>query len=207
MNVVLFGANGRVGSLVCSELLSRGHKVRAFVHGSLELSHENLTVFKGDIYDTDSVLRALDGMDVVVSALGSWGTARKDILGTAMAAIIPAMKANGQSRIISLTGTAAHKPHEKIGLSAAVDRILLKCIDRKVLHDGELHLRLLSESSLDWTVLRSPIMNNKGDSRYVLNEVLTLPFATINRKAVALAMVDIVEQDTWHKSAPCIHRP
>ena len=33
MKVVVFGASGKVGQKVVAELLSRGHEVRAFIHG------------------------------------------------------------------------------------------------------------------------------------------------------------------------------
>ena len=207
MKIVLFGANGRVGRLVLEELLARGHEVRAFVHGDIDTQHPKLEIVTGDIYQINKIIEAIEGMDVIMSTLGSWGTKKKDILSTAMATIIPAMKANGQTRIISLTGTAAHLPHEMAGPLAIFDRMLLKRIDKKILADGENHLKLLAESDLDWTVLRSPIMNNKGDAaKYKLTKRFTLPFATVNRKSVALAMVDIAEQNTWSQKAPCIHR-
>ena len=207
MKIVLFGANGRVGGLVLNELLARGHEVRAFVHGEITNEHPKITVVKGDIYDTQAVTAALDGMDIVMSTLGSWGTEKKNILTTAMQAIIPAIVANNQQRIVSLTGTAAHLPHERSGPLAKIDRLLLARIDKQILADGEEHLKLLSESNLDWTVLRSPIMNSEGDATaYKLNNKFTLPFANIHRKSVALALVDMAEQNTWSKAAPCIHR-
>ncbi len=207
MKIVLFGANGRVGRLVLDELLERGHEVRAFVRGDTETRHPKLEVITGDIYDINAVVGALEGMDVVMSTLGSWGTEKKDILTTAMATIIPAMKVKNQTRIVSLTGTAAHLPHEMAGPLAMIDRMLLKRIDKQILADGETHLKLLHESGLGWTALRSPIMNNKGDeSQYKLTKRFTRPFATVNRKSVALALVDIAEQNTWSREAPCIHR-
>lgn len=111
MKLVVFGANGRVGSLVVIELLRCGHNVLAFTHGrSTFPPHPKLEIFSGDIYDANSVDRAVRSTDAVVSALGSWGTPKKDILTVGMQHIIPAMQKHGVTRLISLTGTDSNAP-------------------------------------------------------------------------------------------------
>ena len=108
MHIVIFGANGRVGSRLVRELVKDGHEVRACVHGRHDFeTGQNLEVIEVDIYDANGVARAVQGQDVVVSTLGSWGTKRKDVLSSAMRHIIPAMKAHNVSRIITLTGAGA----------------------------------------------------------------------------------------------------
>lgn len=82
MQVTIFGANGKIGTLVVTELLARKNSVKAFVHNHATLPENvNLTVVKGDIHSATDVSQALQGSQAVISALGSWGTPQKDILG------------------------------------------------------------------------------------------------------------------------------
>lgn len=207
MKVIVFGANGKVGSIVTQKLLAADHEVVAFIHGQNTLAdHPHLRVVQGDIRNTTDVKDALLGVDAAISTLGSWGTKSKDILTVGMHSVIPAMQAQGIQRIVSLTGSGAKAPGDKWGVIGKSGRLLLKVIAPKILADGEDHLSQLAASSLDWTVVRSPVMNNKGTTNYHLNEHIPGPFDTINRHAVAQAMVDQLTSTDFVKKSPHIHR-
>lgn len=207
MNIVVFGASGRVGSLLCVELLSRGHEVTGFVYGKHSLPAD-VNIVQGDIHDAAAVSNAIAGAQVVVSTLGSWGTPTKDILRAGFSAIIPAMQQHGVRRVISLTGSAALLPNEKSTALGKIDRLALGIIDRKVLQDGEAHLGLLAQSELDWTCLRSPVMTEKGDAaRFIVRPKPPRPLATIHRGSVVTAMADLAEDNrAWVRQAPHIVR-
>ena len=76
----------------------------------------------------------------------------------------------------------------------------------KILRDGEAHIRTLSQSSLDWTVVRSPVMNDKASMAYKLNETYPWPWQTVNRQLVAQAMVAQVTSSQYVRKAPYLHR-
>jgi putative NADH-flavin reductase len=207
MNITVFGANGRVGRLVVTEALKRGHHVKAFVHGQNPFdTNKNLEIVQGDIYTREDVANALSGSDSVISTLGSWGTPKKDILTTGMRSIIPEMERLDIQRIVSLTGAGCKTRQDSNSLKLILNRLPLLILARKVLKDGENHIHLLESSSLTWTVLRSPVMNNSGNSSYKLSDTWPMPWSTINRTSVAEAMVDILEQNIVSSVAPFIRR-
>lgn len=207
MQITVFGANGRVGRLVVKEALRRGHIVLAFVHGdSLLPARSSLTVLQGDIYDQEAVNRALSGSQVVISCLGSWHTPNKDILSSGMKHIIPAMQASGIRRIVSLTGADARDEYDKPDLIHRCAHLALRVIAPRILKDGEEHIRLLRQSDTDWTVVRSPVMNNFGKDTYRFSLGLAPVWTTINRAGVAKAMVNLVEAGQFIKAAPVILR-
>jgi len=73
MNVLVTGATGLVGAAVTAELLTRGHRVRALIRPTSDLSGLDLTrveVVQGDVLDRPSVEAALDGCDAVVHVAG-----------------------------------------------------------------------------------------------------------------------------------------
>lgn len=207
MKLLVFGANGRVGSLAVEKALAKGHYVIAFVHGESRFKdHPNLEIFKGDIYDRSSVEAAVVKAEIVVSALGSWGTPKKNVLTVAMQHSIPAMENRGIKRIVSLTGHDARAKGDTLYPLHKLTHTMLKLVAPKILIDGEAHIRLLENSSLSWTVLRSPIMNEQGRQKYCLGSNRPEAWHTINRHAVARAMVDQISATNFIRSAPYLTR-
>lgn len=204
MKIVVFGANGRVGRLVVMELLSRGHKVRAVVHRGTLDGPKELEVVSGDIYDPASIDAALRGCDAVISALGSWGTPKKDVLSTAMESIVPLMSAQGIRRIVSLTGDGAKLPGERSSLVRMVMRSGIQLLAPRILADGEKHLATLSKSTLDWTVVRSPVMYSSDNRAYSLSNKSAS--VRISRRAVVQAMCDLLESHDWLQQAPFLRK-
>jgi putative NADH-flavin reductase len=216
VQITVFGASGKVGRLVVAEALSRGHDVIAFVHRHNALTaNPRLRIAGSDIHSAADVAMSLRGSQGVISCLGSWGTHSKDIVSSGMRQIIPAMQAESISRIVSLTGSGANAPADKdtpITITRRVSHWLADRAAGKVLRDGEHHILLLAQSSLEWTVLRSPIMYSGGDGLYRLTlrpaGVLTGNFhpQLICRRAVAKALVDQLEGPGYLHAAPFIYR-
>lgn len=207
LHVTIFGAAGNIGQLLVHESLARGWTVTAFVHRHHNLpKNDRLTIVQGDIYNPSDVDLALKHADVVLSALSSWGTPKKDVLTSAMSAIIPAMHRRKIARIISLTGAEARANGDELSLIHRLAHFGIVIIGKKVLQDGERHIALLESSNLDWTVIRSPIMSSQDDDHYHLVSKRPMPWAFINRRAVAAAMIDAVIDDRTIKRAPFITR-
>lgn len=207
MQITVFGASGKVGRLVVAEALKRGHNVIAFVHNAPVAKHKNLKVVKGDIYNPKDVAQAIKGSNAVISALGSWGTPNKDIVKSGMRNIIPAMKKYGISRVISLTGHGANAPGDKFEPLHIISRCILMILAPKILNDGEEHIEALAGSGLDWTVLRSSLMEEHGNpNKFTITTKRPLPLAIIHRQAVATCLVNLAENKDYNQQAPFILR-
>jgi len=208
MQVTIFGANGKVGRLVVEKALKKGLRVVAFSHSETILKADpNLQIVQGDIYNSQDVNKAIMGSEIVISALGSWGTPNKDVLTEGMKNIIPSMNQQKISRIISLTGSDAYVEGEKYNLLHRLTHLLIGLLAKKILQDGERHLKLLKDSGLDWTVVRSPVMNNRGKPKnYVLTNNKIMPWSTINRVSVAECLIEQMTDRSYTQKAPYIKR-
>ncbi len=207
--VTVFGANGKIGSLVVAEALHRGYNVVAFVHHIVTLEQtDHLTIIQGDIYNPDEVAAALTGSDFVISALGSWGTPKKDILTIGMGHIIAGMQQHAISTVISLTGADARASGDTLGMLHRMMHVMIKVFANKILIDGERHIALLEQSQLDWTVVRSSIMSSQVqiNSSYVFTNQRPGPWQIISRRLVVVSMVDTLQDRTWKQRAPFISR-
>lgn len=210
MRITVFGASGKVGQLLVGMLLEAGYDVIAFTHSSDPFgAHPQLRVLKGDVHDTAAVKQAVSGSEVVISALGSWGAPSKDIVSAGTANMIDAMQATSARRIITLTGHDARAKGDRLGILHRLSHAAIGLTPaKKILADGERHIKLLQQSNLNWTVIRSPIMNDRGSAEnYLLTNRRPSPWATVNQRSVALAMLSIVQDDAFRCSAPFILRP
>ena len=207
MQVTIFGANGKVGRLVVSECLKQGNVVNAFIHGSNPFNPDkNLNIVQGDIYSYEDVEKAMIGSDAVISTLGSWGTPKKDILTQGMKNIISAMKKLRIDRIITLTGAEARAKGDKLGIIHRLMHLFLSIVSGKILRDGENHIELLENSGLDWTTLRSPVMNSRGSVKFKLSNKRSLPWKNINRESVASELINQIASIENISKAPFIER-
>lgn len=76
LDIVVYGATGKVGTHVVQEALDRGHRVTAVSRNpaKITMQHENLTAAQGDLLDAESVTDIVSGKDVViVSVRGTIG--------------------------------------------------------------------------------------------------------------------------------------
>lgn len=203
MRVAVLGASGKVGRLLTELLLERGHSVTALVHSNKNTlpTHEKLNVISGDVHSPNDITALIKDSDVVVSCLGSWGTKTKDIVSSATINLLPAMEKAGIKRVVSVTGSAAVLPDEKLTLMQSMAHTSLGLVAKPILKDAEKHLSLLAGSNLNWTSVRSPVMTSNSRTTYKLSDKPPAPWATISRKAVVVAIVDLIENDTTHSKA------
>ena len=208
MRITIFGASGRIGSKLVAEMLGRGHSVKAFVYGPSHFeAHDRLQVMQGDIHNAKDIDKALEDTDVVMSALGSWGTQTKDILSSAMQHIVPSMKKHKLTRIISLTGADARDSSDEPDALQRATHWLFMRIAPKIMQDGEKHIDILRASDLDWTVVRSPVMTDRGKHGSPrLDFHPPRPWAKIHRADVVTAMCDLAESREHLQATPFIHR-
>lgn len=206
MKVVVFGASGKVGRQVVRRLLDREQSVIAFVHTkNTFVENPKLKVIRGDIYKLKDVEGALKGADIVISALGSWGTKRQDVVSSGIKNIIEAAEKHRVKRIISLTGIAFWAEDKPTFLDK-FNHAVIKLGAPKILKDGEDHIELLRQSDTDWTVIRSPVMTSSRSSEYILTDKLPSMLTTIPRAAVARAMVEQIKSSENINKAPVIKR-
>lgn len=150
MKIALFGATGRVGYAILTLLLEKGIEVTVLVRNSEKPQIQpGLTVLQGDARSTTDVERTLDGVNAVISALG---TDKTSVLTESITHIITVMRKQRIKRIITI-GTAGI-------LDSRVEPGLLRYQSseskRKSSTAAQEHHRaydLLNNSSLDWTII------------------------------------------------------
>ncbi|AIQ49274.1 hypothetical protein R70723_27810 [Paenibacillus sp. FSL R7-0273] len=151
MNILILGATGRVGSHIVNHALQDGHHVTVLVRTpeKLQQFNQNLTVIHGNVVNKEDITHAVQGNDVVISALSTDGTTT---LSDSMPFIIEAMYNEGIQRIITV-GTAGilqseQSPHLLRYQSSESKRRSTRAAEE---HHQVYHL--LEQSALNWTIV------------------------------------------------------
>lgn len=151
MNILILGATGRVGGQIVIYALHERHPVTVLVRTpeKIQINNENLTIIQGNVLNKDDIVRAMHGIDVVISALNTDGTTT---LSESMPLIIEAMENEGIQRIITI-GTAGIL---KSRISPKLLRYQSSESKQKSVRAAEEHNKvydMLQQSNLEWTIV------------------------------------------------------
>ena len=204
MRIAVIAANGRLGRAFVAAALHAGHSVRAGVRGEDTFeSRPLLTVVSCDATNPDDLKNLFTGQDVVVSAIGHVKGSQPDVQTRATEVLVQVMNELGMKRYVDVTGTGVRFPGDKITL---IDRFLnmgVEIMDKSRVQDGRDHQEVLKKSSIDWTTIRILKLQNVPPKPYTLR--LNGPTKIyIGRREVALAMLEVVEKNSFIKEAPIV---
>ena len=199
MKVLVIGATGGTGRCVVERALQSGHEVTAFARTpqKLTMQHERLRVAQGDVLVANAVLRAMQGQEAVICALGpAAGTAPGRIISEGTRNIIQAMAQTGVPRLVFESGMMVG---EGRGLRA-INRFLLaafRTLNRALYEDKLRAESLVRESGLDWIVVRPPKLKHMpGRGNYRVGPALNVNLpAGLSHADVADFMVKSLTMD------------
>ncbi len=205
MKIVLYGATGKAGSRILTELLNRGHEVVAVTRHPEKLApRSGLTIHKGDLSDTAAIAEAIGGATAVVSAYGPPADKPEQLVEVTKRQIAAVQEISHQAsspehapRLIVVGGAASLEvsPGKTLlsttGFPAAWKPIALA---------HERALELLRQSSIDWAYLSPSAYlepgQRTGKFRLGQDELLTAENgkSSISMEDYAVALVDELEQ-------------
>lgn len=97
MKIGIIGANGKAGSLILNEAISRGHEVTAIIRNASKIGDKNIEVLEKTIFDLTSI--DLKNFEVVVNAFGA-ALGEEQVHVDAGHALIEALKGTDTRAII-----------------------------------------------------------------------------------------------------------
>jgi putative NADH-flavin reductase len=207
MRILIYGATGATGHAAVRQALLRGHHVTAFARNPAKLTimHDNLTVIKGELTDSDQIRELSKKHDVALSALGASSIFKFDqSVVDGIRNIISAMEAVGTTRLIYMSSAGVKECRHQAG--KIMKYVLPKVLPEEV-KGHEVREALIRRSNLRWTIVRPATLTNgtytgrfrKGEDLYENGFV-----ATISRADVAGFMLQQLQDDTYVRKAPLI---
>lgn len=196
MNVVVYGATGKSGSRIVSELLRRGHRVTAVARNPSGLP-ANVHSVKDDLSDVDRIAAVISGADAVVSAYAPPPEDTDQLIGVTERQIAAIHKAGTNVRLIIVGGAASlevapgvmllnsgHVPAEWIPIATSHEKIL----------------RIFEKSDINWTYFSPAAFfepgTRTGKFRLGTNQLIAdaQGNSRISMEDYAIALVDELEK-------------
>jgi putative NADH-flavin reductase len=205
MKLTILGATGGTGTLLISQALAAGHEVTAVVRDPARLAgpaHPRLRTVIADVMDPVSIAPALEGADVVISAVGPRGTGPTTVIRNSVHSIIAAMDKTGTRRLLQVSGSIVADEGESPYMRYLVKPVARRTFLRHVCADmrrGEDEIRA---SDLDWTIVRPPALTGKaatGTYRTAIDRNLPHGFTVSRADLAACLLAMLADPATVHR--------
>lgn len=123
MNITIFGASGKIGTLLTNLALDKGDTVTAYVRNPEKIKriHDRLHIVTGDLKNQSQIEKAIESADIVISTLGPSLKRSVNRKGTTIAdgheLIIRAMDTLNKKRFITLATPSIHAKEDRIHIA------------------------------------------------------------------------------------------
>lgn len=207
MKILVLGATGATGRLIVGKAVAEGHEVVALVRAKAKAADiVGAELVEGDARDPAALTRAIAGCDAVVSSLGTAMSPFREVtlLSTATRALVGVMEQQAVRRLVCITGLGAGDSRGHGGF--VFDRLFLPLMLRKVYEDKDRQENVIRASTLDWTVVRPTVLNDKPARGAIkaLTDLSGVHGGTIARSDVADFVVQQLTTDAWLRKTPLI---
>ena len=208
MQITILGASGQVGKATLREALSKGYQVKVLVRSPDKLGDliEKVIIIKGDLLDSLSVEKALQGSVAVINAAG--GVKEPDqynkfrLIGNILT---EKMKKLGIKRLINISGAVMNLPAEKLDLKRRIMKVFVSLIFRQMKQAQEAILPIIiNDNDISWTFVRAAMISNKPGTGKILANDKKMPGTTIMLEDLAKFMVEQITSSAWIKKAPLV---
>ena len=202
MNVVLYGATGKSGVRILTELLSRGHNITAVARNPTGLP-TGVKTAKDDLSDVNKIAAIISGVDAVISAYAPPPEDTDQLLGVTERQIEALRKVDKHTRLIVVGGAGSlevapgvtilqsgHLPAEWIPIATSHEKAL----------------ELLKKSDINWTYFSPAAFFEPGERtgkfRLGTNQLIADAGGNsrISMEDYAIALVDELEKPAHQRA-------
>ncbi|MEM9357165.1 MAG: NAD(P)H-binding protein [Pseudomonadota bacterium] len=208
--ILVIGASRGIGQAVCKAALEANYTVRAMSRrpGTSSGANANYEAVAGDALNRADVASALEGVDVVVQALGvppslELITGPITLFSQATEVLVPAMEEENVEKLIAVTGFGAGDSNSRINV---LQRLPFNLFLGKAYDDKSKQEALIERSNLDWLIVRPGVLTNRPASgQYrILREPREWRNGIVSRADVADYIVKAVAADELGRQKPVI---
>jgi putative NADH-flavin reductase len=213
MKILVLGISGRTGRLVAAEALKRGHKVVGIARDRTKVTVTGAEITAGSPYDYETVKKAIEGCDAVVSTLSAFPASQGlfskiksplDFMSVSTGNVVKQMEEKGIKRIVLMTALGVG---DSAGEIPGFFRFLMKISNIKYAYiDHDRQEKILENSKLEWTVVRPVMLTDKDEEVSVIHNIKgeTKIKSGISRNAVAHFILDCIDKGEFIRQKPGI---
>ncbi|RDB29044.1 hypothetical protein Hypma_015142 [Hypsizygus marmoreus] len=219
MRILILGATGGIGILLIRQVLKiyQSCTIILYVRSPEKIPDDlkenpSLIIIKGQLEDEDALSKAMEDVDVVVSALGP--SVRKGPfhpsntpLAHAYVLVIKLMHQHQVKRLICLGTPSITDAADKFNLAFSLLVNGVAILARNAYNDVvAIGRNVRTEGAdLDWTIVRVPVLTDKDSEEVIAGYVGDGKTNTfLSRSGFAAFVVNEIEKRDWVQKAPLI---
>jgi putative NADH-flavin reductase len=213
MKILILGITGKTGSLTAQAAINRGHKVVGIARDPAKVTVKGAEIVTGTPYDFETVKRAIEGCDAVISTLSPYPNTQGlfskirnplDVMSVSMKNTVKLMEDKGIKRIVLMTALGVGDSLKEV---PGFFRLMIRVSNIKYAYiDHDKQEQILVNSNLDWTIARPVMLTDKPENLPVLHSLKGVGKikGAITRNSVANFMLDCIEKKLFIKEKPGI---
>jgi putative NADH-flavin reductase len=207
--IAVIGGGGRTGQYVVGQLLEKGFQLKLLLRNpqDFHIESSSIEIIKGDVLDPAAVSSLIEGCDAVISTVGQ----RRDeplVSSQATLNILSAIRMSEQSgrqiRYILVAGLNVDTPFDKKGEETQMATEWMKINFPAIHDDRQKTYRILSESNLNWILVRVPFIEFTGERAAVRADLKDSPGKKISAADIAGFLIGQLSDDAYLRKAPFI---
>lgn len=204
--IAVIGGTGKSGKYLVQELLNKGYSLKLLTRNpeNFILKNSLTEVVTGDVRNEDTVHSFIENCDVVISTLGQ-PKGERSVFSDATKNIIHTMNHYGIKRYIVTTGLSVNteadckNDHVKMATEWMYQNYPETTFDKQKEYE------LLSESNLDWTLVRLPLINLTDTSFTTEVNLIDCKGENISAGDLAEFLVSQIEDAAYIKKSPFLY--
>jgi putative NADH-flavin reductase len=211
VNITIFGASGKIGTILTNLALDKGETVTAYVRNPEKIKriHDHLNIVIGDLKDQAQIEKAIESADVVMSTLGPSLKRSENRNGTPIAdgheLIIKAMEKLNKKRFITLATPSIHAKEDRKHIATVIPGLIARIFLSGAYRDIVKYGSLIEKSTLDWTVVRIIVPNDKHNGKkYDTSIGDKRAKISVSRENVAAFMYDVAIDHLYVGKMPIV---
>ncbi|MCS3529151.1 NAD(P)-dependent oxidoreductase [Chryseobacterium sp. JUb7] len=204
--VAVIGGTGKSGKYLVQHLSDKHFSIKLLARNPENLTLQNplIEIVKGDARDDQSVKKLVENSDLVISTLGQ-PKGEKSIFSDAAKNVIKAMDWYGLKRYIVTTGLSVNTPldHKNEKVRMATDWMYQNYPETT--QDKQKEFELLTESDLDWTLVRLPLINLTSEHFTAESSLEDCKGENISAADLAEFLISQIHDETFIKKSPFLY--
>ncbi|BAP31422.1 NAD-dependent epimerase/dehydratase [Chryseobacterium sp. StRB126] len=204
--IAVIGGTGKSGKYLVQKLLNKGYSLKLLIRNPENFSLQNplIEIVKGDVRDEAAVYSLIEGCNIVISTLGQ-PKGEKTIFSDAAKNVIKAMHQYRIKRYIVTTGLSVNTKDDCKNDHVKMATEWMYQNYPETTSDKQKEYQLLSESSLNWTLVRLPLINLTGKSFTTESNLMDCKGENISAADLAEFLVSQIEDSTYIGKSPFVY--
>lgn len=205
--IAIIGGTGKSGQYLVKQLIAQGFSFKLLLRNPDKFTenYKQVEVIKGDVTSYEAVYSLVKDSSAVISMLGlSIPASEPTIFSTSTAHIIKAMNTCGINRYLVTTGLNVDTPFDNKGKQTAMATEWMKNTYPTSTANKQQEYEMLVNSTINYTLVRLPVIEQTGDLRPVLVSETDCPGTTISATSLAHFLIEQLSSEVYNRKSPFI---